>query len=231
LKACGGGFGEVVLAKGLWKEVASHRRAILRDVSLSLEPGEMLAVTGPSGAGKSTLLNILGCIDRPSSGYLAILGSVVDQLSPEKLGDLRARSIGFVHQEPHLVRHLNVRENVELAFLYGKSRVPSDFSRKVSEVLEALGLSGLATMPPARLSGGERGRVALARALVRKPRLLLADEPTAGLDETASRCVEELLASTLRGGTAIVVATHDKSLGTLCERQLRLEGGVPVAAA
>ncbi len=184
---------------------------ILRDVSLTLDAGESVAVMGPSGSGKSTLLNILGTLEPPSGGRVTIDGCDPFTLSDRELARFRNRRIGFVFQEHHLLPQLSVLENVLLPTL--AERHNEDCLQRARELLERVGLSDRLDHRPAELSGGERQRVAIARALVNKPLLLLADEPTGNLDRATADAVADLLVEAHHNErVALVLVTHSERL-------------------
>jgi putative ABC transport system ATP-binding protein len=181
--------------------------AALDDVSLEVKAGEFLAVMGPSGCGKSTLLNILGLIDSPTAGAYWFLGEDIARCSEEQLTLHRRARVGFVFQSFNLIDDLTVAQNVEVALLYlGISR--ADRRKRVEEALERVGLAHRARHMPKQLSGGQQQRVAVARALVARPKLLLADEPTGNLDTANGDAVMDLLTNIARSGTTIVMVTH-----------------------
>jgi lipoprotein-releasing system ATP-binding protein len=203
---------------------------VVRDVSWSLNPGDAVAIMGPSGAGKSTLLYLVGTLERPTSGTIAIGGTDPFSLSEKELADFRNRQIGFVFQDHHLLPQCSVLENVLLPTLAGKpsngatSRQQDE--RHARELLERVGLSARLDHRPAELSGGERQRVAVARALIRKPLLLLADEPTGNLDRRSARAVGELLLDLHRqSNTILIVVTHSLELAAMLPRRLELIDG------
>jgi len=189
----------------------------LTDVDLDIFPGDFLAVMGPSGSGKSTLMNILGCLDVPTSGAYEIKGVPVSSLSPEALADLRNREIGFIFQVFHLLPRYTAQRNVELPLLYaGVAR--EERAKRALEALRAVGIEGRKDHLSNQLSGGQKQKVAIARALVNRPALLLADEPTGNLD---SKSGEELLAILARlnaDGATIVLVTHDLSIARSARR-------------
>ena len=181
----------------------------LDNLSLSVNPGQFLAVMGPSGCGKSTLLNILGMIDNPTSGSYWFMDEDVSKHSEEQLTQHRRANIGFVFQNFNLIDDLNVAENVEVALIY--RRVPSAERRKrVSNALEWVGLNHRAKHLPQQLSGGQQQRVAIARALVSEPKLILADEPTGNLDTTNGDAVMEMLTNVTASGTTLIMVTHSE---------------------
>ena len=199
------------------------RVAALRDVSLRLAPGDFAALTGPSGSGKSTLLNLIGSLDRPDAGTIAVDGQHLDEL--EEPHRFRLEVVGFVFQFHHLLPMLTARENVEVPLI--AARVPAGERRhRAEELLDEVGMGARAGHLPSQLSGGERQRVAVARALANQPRLLLADEPTGALDSAAGQRVLDLLARVreTRGMTLLVVS-YDPGIGDRAERVLHLEDG------
>ena len=198
--------------------------AALDDVSLEVQAGEFLAVMGPSGCGKSTLLNILGLIDSPSTGAYWFLGEDIARCSEEQLTLLRRARVGFVFQSFNLIDDLTVAQNVEVALLYlGISR--ADRRQRVEEALERVGLAHRARHMPKQLSGGQQQRVAVARALVARPKLLLADEPTGNLDTANGDAVMELLTNIARSGTTIVMVTHSAEHARRADRVMHMLDG------
>ena len=196
----------------------------VRDVTLSIAPGEHTAISGPSGCGKSTLLHILGCVDAPSSGTLVFDGSDVSTLNDRSRSLLRLRQIGFVFQRFFLLPMLTAAENVELP--QAEAGVARDERRRRSlELLEYVGLARRADHRPSQLSGGEMQRVAIARALANRPRLLLADEPTGELDQATGEQVASLLDRVNADGTALVIVTHDPDLAGRSRRVLTMKDG------
>jgi putative ABC transport system ATP-binding protein len=196
----------------------------LENVSISVSPAETVAITGPSGSGKTTLLNIIAGLDRPNSGTVTVLGQDLNSLKERELTAFRARSLGIVFQDPHLLPGLTALENVIAARLPWTRR--RNLEPEARKLLIAVGLGSRMDHPPARLSGGERQRVGIARALLGQPRLLLADEPTGNLDAGST---EELigLLEELRGDSqlTLVVATHDSAVAAIANRVVRLRGG------
>jgi lipoprotein-releasing system ATP-binding protein len=199
--------------------------AVLKNISLELHRGEAIAVMGPSGSGKSTLLHILGTLDQPTSGSVQIDAKDPFQLAERDLADFRNRHIGFVFQDHFLLPQCSVLENVLIPTLVGKDKA-ADTETWAKQLLERVGLSGRLEHRPAELSGGERQRVAVARALIRHPSILLADEPTGNLDRHAALAVGQLLLDLHRQEqTVLVVVTHSVELARTFPRQMDMVDG------
>jgi putative ABC transport system ATP-binding protein len=207
-------------------QVGDSRVHALRDLDLDVAAGEYLAIMGPSGSGKSTLLNILGCLDRPTSGTYRLDGRAVGALSDAEMAEVRLRRIGFVFQFFHLVPRLSALGNVELPMTFA-GMPPRERRERAAAALAAVGLTPRAGHRPPQLSGGERQRVALARATVMGPAILLADEPTGNLDRASGREVVKVLEDLNRGGLTLILVTHDPELGQRARRLLRLVDGHP----
>jgi putative ABC transport system ATP-binding protein len=196
----------------------------LRDVSLTIDQGEYVAIMGPSGSGKSTLMHILGCLDVPTKGRYRLAGEDVDDMTEDELADVRNRRIGFVFQQFNLLPSLNAWRNVELPLVY--AGVPRHERRE--RAIAALGRVGLAQRVehrPGELSGGQQQRVAVARALVTEPALILADEPTGNLDTTSSADVLSLMGELHDSGRTIVLITHEASVAAVAQRTVRILDG------
>jgi lipoprotein-releasing system ATP-binding protein len=209
---------------------AAGEVSVLRDLDLEVPEGEMLAITGASGVGKSTLLHVLGTLDRPDAGTLAFDGEDVLAFPESRLREFRNRTIGFVFQFHHLLPEFTALENVMMPLLIG--RVPDVEARRTAEALfEEMGLADRGHHRPGEMSGGEQQRVAVARALVRSPRALLADEPSGNLDRATGDRLHDLLRRLNQDkGITVVVVTHNERLAVACDRTLRLEAGALVRA-
>ncbi|MFD5554945.1 ABC transporter ATP-binding protein [Streptomyces sp. NPDC127068] len=200
----------------------------LDGVSLYVAPGELVAIVGPSGSGKSTMLNLLGTLDRPTSGHVHIDGYAVGELNDAQLSALRASRIGFVFQSFHLAAGTTALDNVADGLLYTGLR-SGQRRRRAAEVLERVGLGHRLDHEPQELSGGERQRVAIARAVAGEPALLLADEPTGALDSQSGAGVMDLLWELNAAGTTVVVITHEREIAESLPRQVRMRDGRMVA--
>ena len=211
---------------GVWKtyQVGDQQLHALKDVTLEVEDGGYLAVMGPSGSGKSTLLSILGCLDRPTRGSYRLDGDEVGSLDEPELSEIRRWKLGFVFQSFHLVPRLEAAENVALPMVL--AGIPqNERSERVAKALDAVGLAERARHRPAELSGGECQRVAIARSMVMRPRLLLADEPTGNLDSKSGSSVMELLEAMNADGLTLVVVTHDANIGRRANNVVVLRDG------
>jgi putative ABC transport system ATP-binding protein len=202
----------------------------LQGVSFSVEAGELVAVVGPSGSGKSTLLHLMGTLERPSSGRVAITGLDIAELEDRELAGVRARRIGFVFQQFFLAEHSTILDNVADGLLY--AGVPAAVRREqAANALDAVGLGGRLKARPPQLSGGERQRVAIARALVGSPAIVLADEPTGNLDSTTGEQIMALIEQLHEQGATIVVITHEHAIAARCPRRIQLLDGRVISDA
>ncbi|HEY2557474.1 MAG TPA: ABC transporter ATP-binding protein [Diaminobutyricibacter sp.] len=196
----------------------------LRSVSLRIQQGELVAVVGPSGSGKTTLLHIVGTLDRATEGRVMVAGTETTEMSDRELSGFRASRLGFVFQQFFLLDGLTVLENVAGGLLY-RGIEPNMRRRLAAQALERVGLSHRHSFHPSQLSGGERQRTAIARAVVGRPALVLADEPTGNLDTAAGLAVIELLTSLNRDGTTVIVVTHNTDLAAAMDRRIELRDG------
>lgn len=196
--------------------------AALDNVSLTIQQGEMAAITGPSGSGKSTLMHILGCLDTPDSGVYRLGGENVAGMSSDELADVRNRRIGFVFQTFNLLPRLSALENVELPLLYAHREEAKDIA---AQALDTVGLADRMKHEPNQLSGGQRQRVAIARAIVTDPTMILADEPTGNLDSKTGQEILALFKKLNEDGRTIVMVTHDSGVAQHCKRAIRIFDG------
>ena len=198
----------------------------LRSVSLVIEKGEYVALMGPSGSGKSTLMNILGCLDRPTSGSYLLDGAEVAKMSTDRRAELRNRKIGFVFQNFNLLARTSALENVELPLLYSRHMSARRRHARAKQVLRQVGLADRMGHHPGQLSGGQQQRVAIARAIINEPAILMADEPTGNLDSRTSKDVMALFGElNEKDGITIILVTHDPSVARNAKRILVLRDG------
>jgi putative ABC transport system ATP-binding protein len=203
---------------------------VLKGINLSVEEGEYVAIMGASGSGKSTLMNIIGCLDRPTTGTYILDGRDLTTLDDDELADIRNQYIGFVFQQFNLLPRLTALENVMLPMIYADvSR--SERIESATEALEKMGLSDRLNNRPSQLSGGQQQRVAIARALVNHPALVLADEPTGALDTKTSHEIMALLTELNQNGTTIAIVTHDAAVAAQTKRIVNMQDGAIVEAA
>jgi len=203
----------------------------LRGVSLSITRGEFVAIRGASGSGKTTLLNLIGCLDRPTSGSYVLDGRDVSRLSRDELAGVRHQSFGFVFQSFNLLGRTSARENVEMPLLYGQTVAAPQRRERALAMLQRVGLADRVTHHPGQLSGGQQQRVAIARALVTQPPVLLADEPTGNLDTRSGRDILDLFLQLNREGLTIILVTHDPKVSAEAGRTIEVEDGLIVDRA
>ncbi len=197
---------------------------VLRGINLQAEQGDFIAIMGPSGSGKSTLLNIIGCLDRPTSGSYLLDRLDVSSKKDNELAEIRNRSIGFVFQSFNLLPRFPAWKNVELPLLY-RGVEPKVRKQKAVEMLGRMGLSDRSDHKPSELSGGEQQRVAIARALINSPAIILADEPTGNLDSKVGREIMEIFAELNRGGVTIILVTHETEIAGFAKRIITMRDG------
>ena len=222
----------VVRIEHVFKEYKLGEQTVhaLNDITWSIEAGVFLAISGPSGSGKTTLLNLIGCIDKPSSGKIFINEEDVSEKSPNDLADLRSRSIGFIFQTFNLLPVLSAAENVEYPLLRRTDISAEERKKRVDYFLDIVGLSQFANHRPNQLSGGQRQRVAIARALAIKPAIVLADEPTANLDKATGREILSLMKKINRHlKTTFIFSTHDQKVIDRADRLVQMEDGCNTA--
>ena len=201
----------------------------LTNINLRIQSGEFLSIMGPSGCGKSTLMNLMGLLDAPSGGQVAIDGQAVTQYRDKELARLRNEKIGFVFQSFHLINDLSVLDNVEIPLLYRKGDVSGTVRRQLAkEALEKVGLSNRTKHFPGQLSGGQKQRVAIARAIVGRPEIILADEPTGNLDSAMGNEIMAILQRLNTDGSTIIMVTHDEAMARQTHRLIRLFDGAMV---
>jgi len=217
----------ILLVEQVIREYGEHvRTRALAGVDLTLQPGELTALTGPSGSGKSTLLNIVGLLDRPTSGRVILAGTDTSSLDERALTAFRARTLGFVFQFHHLLPAFTAVENVMLPEWADRGMPTREMRTRANAILDAVGLSDRAEFKTTDLSGGQQQRVAIARALVRRPPLVLADEPTGNLDTKSATEIFELMRRFNRElGTTFLIVTHDQRIAERCNRIVEIVDG------
>jgi putative ABC transport system ATP-binding protein len=201
----------------------------LEGVSLTVEEGDFVALMGPSGSGKSTLLNLLGCLDRPTSGHYYLREQDVAGLADDALSEIRSRFLGFIFQSYNLLAQYTVVENIEVPLLYQGCRLTEETRRWCEALADMVGLGNRLDHRPMQLSGGQQQRVAIARALVNDPQVILADEPTGNLDSRTSDEIMTLLTNLNQGGKTIIMVTHEDDIAAWAKRVVRLRDGEIVA--
>ena len=217
----------ILSMQGIYKHYywGKNEVPVLKDVTFSVEKGEYLAIMGPSGSGKTTLMNLIGCLDKPSSGTYLLEGQDVGSKKEDELADLRNKYIGFVFQNFYLLPKMNAVENVALPLMY--AGVPKkERLQRAEAALESVGLSDRMKFLPNQLSGGQCQRVAIARAMAGNPTLLLADEPTGALDTASGEMVMELFETINQKGTTIIMITHEPSIAEMAKKIYRIRDGM-----
>jgi putative ABC transport system ATP-binding protein len=216
----------LIEADGLVKTYTMGEQTVhaLRGVSVRIEAGEFVAVMGASGSGKSTLMNILGCLDRPTEGRYRLAGEEVESLDGDALASIRNRRIGFVFQQFNLLPRTSALENVELPMVYAGVK-PAERHLRAREALSRVGLAERGGHTPAELSGGQQQRVAIARSLVNRPQLILADEPTGALDSGTSQDIMRLLAALNAQGMTVIIVTHEQDIAAWAARRIVFRDG------
>ena len=212
--------------KSIYKDYMQGKEAVpvLKDITMSVDDGEYVAIMGPSGSGKSTLMNIIGCLDKQTKGFFIFDKTDIMGCSDKELSEIRNNKIGFVFQNFNLIPKLSAAENVELPLIYQGVR-RGERARRVAEALERVGLEKRSSHLPTELSGGQQQRVAIARALVTRPSLVLADEPTGNLDSHTSREIMQLFAEMHEQGNTIVLITHDSDVARQAKRVVHILDG------
>jgi putative ABC transport system ATP-binding protein len=212
--------------KGIQKNyrIGDSEFAILKGIDLDIDVGEFIALMGPSGSGKSTLMNIVGCLDRPSSGRFILLGQDISQTLDDELARIRREELGFIFQTFNLIGRISVLKNVEVPMMLSGVARERRRSRAL-ELLESVGIADRSDFSPTNISGGERQRVAIARALANDPKIIIADEPTGNLDLKNSEEVMKILSHLNRDGRTIIMVTHNPEITGNCSRVIRLRDG------
>ena len=198
---------------------------VLKGIDLEIEEGDFVALMGPSGSGKSTLMNILGCLDRLTSGAYYLSGRDISQLNDDRLSDVRSRYLGFIFQSYNLLPQYTVVENVELPLMYQGIALNDQTRRRCIALAEMVGLGDRLDHRPLQLSGGQQQRVAIARALVNDPHVILGDEPTGNLDSRTSEEIMQMLTSLNNAGKTIIMVTHENDIAAVARRIIRLRDG------
>ncbi|CAM8404197.1 ABC transporter ATP-binding protein [Candidatus Methylopumilus universalis] len=220
---------KVIEIQGLYKDynTAAGVFPVLKDVNLTIDDGDYVAIMGPSGSGKSTFMNILGCLDRPTKGEYILDGHSVKSLSSNELAKLRNKTIGFVFQGFNLLARSTLVENVSLPLVYAEDQ--KELRTKIAKnILERMGLGNFFDSKPNQISGGQQQRVAIARALVNQPRIILADEPTGNLDSKTSDEIMKIFDELNQIGNTIIIVTHENDIADHASRQVRFLDGIIV---
>ena len=209
------------------------RQQILKNISISIEKGEMVAIMGPSGSGKSTMLNVLGLLDNNYSGEYMLDGIEASKLSNNELAMARNEKIGFVFQNFNLIKELSAKENVKMSLIFsniykkGKEKISKKvMDKSTSDILEKVGLKNHENKKPGQLSGGQQQRVAIARALVNNPEIILADEPTGALDSKIGEEIMKVFLKLNNQGKTVIIVTHDERVAQMCGRTIHVKDGV-----
>jgi putative ABC transport system ATP-binding protein len=221
--------GEVVRLVDVHKTYSTGEMEVqaVRGVSLEIRRAEFVALMGASGSGKSTLMNILGCLDRPTTGHYVLDGADVSGLDRDRLADIRNRKIGFVFQNFNLLPRTSARENVELPLVYSAQRLTNtELRERADRVLASVGLAGREDHHPSQLSGGQQQRVAIARALINEPEVLLADEPTGNLDSRTSVEIMAIFQQLNERGITVIMVTHEQDIAAYARRNVVMRDGV-----
>lgn len=220
-------MGEIVSAQRVTKvyPMGQVQVTALDDVSFSISEGEFVAIMGPSGSGKSTLMNLIGCLDKPTTGTIQINGTDIARLTDRQLARLRGSQIGFVFQTFNLIPRINALANVMLPMTFTNRLSARERQRRAEQLLQSVGLGARTHHLPNELSGGERQRVAIARALANDPKIILADEPTGNLDTRTGKAILDLFVELNKNGRTIVVVTHDATVASHARRIIKLLDG------
>ena len=212
----------------IYNEGKENEVRALADVSLNIDHGEFVAIVGASGSGKSTLMNVLGCLDIPTYGNYHLDGTDVTSLSDKQLAHIRNRKIGFIFQGYNLIQELDALENVTLPLIY-QGLGTEERAERAMDALRQVGMDDRAHHRPSEMSGGQQQRVAIARAIATHPPIIMADEPTGALDSKTGAHVLEILRELYRGGTTVILITHDNSIAATAKRVVRLSDGMIVS--
>jgi putative ABC transport system ATP-binding protein len=214
----------VELVKNYYLEAVTVRA--LRGVTLNVERGDFVALMGPSGSGKSTLLNLLGCLDRPTTGNYFLDGEDVSEMDDDQLSDIRSKYLGFIFQSYNLLAQYTVVENIEVPLMYQNTRLDEATQRRCMNLADLVGLGNRLDHRPMQLSGGQQQRVAIARALVNDPHVILADEPTGNLDSHTSEEIMMMLTKLNEAGKTIIMVTHENDIAAWAKRVVRMRDGL-----